>query len=44
MREGVLRAHMRMPDGYKRSSVYYSILVEEWPTIRARLQGWLDAR
>ena len=44
VREGVLRAHMRMPDGYKRSSVYYSILVEEWPTIRARLQGWLDSR
>lgn len=43
VREGVLRAHMRMPDGYQRSSVYYSVLVDEWPTIRARLRAWLDA-
>jgi len=44
VREGVLRAHMRMPDGYQRSSVYFSVLAEEWPTVRARLRGWLDAR
>ncbi len=44
VREGVLRANMRMPDGYRRSSVYYSVLADEWPTVRARLRGWLDAR
>lgn len=43
VREGVLREHMRMPDGYQRSSVYYSVLAEEWPTVRDRLRGWLDA-
>ncbi len=43
VREGVLRNHMRMPDGYQRSSVYYSVLAEEWPTVRDRLRDWLDA-
>lgn len=42
VREGVLRDHMRMPDGYQRSSVYYSVLAEEWPSVRDRLRGWLD--
>jgi len=37
VREGVLREHMLMPDGYRRSSVYYSILAREWPTIKVRL-------
>jgi RimJ/RimL family protein N-acetyltransferase len=37
VREGVLREHMLMPDGYRRSSVYYSILAHEWPAVKARL-------
>lgn len=37
IREGVLRHHRIMPDGYLRDSVYYSILAEEWPAVRARL-------
>jgi RimJ/RimL family protein N-acetyltransferase len=37
VREGVLREHMRMPDGYRRSSVYYSILASDWPAVRQRL-------
>lgn len=41
VREGVLRNNMIMPDGYIRSSVYYSILAEEWPPIKARLQAKL---
>ena len=41
VREGVLRHHRIMPDGYLRDSVYYSILLEEWPAVRARLEGWL---
>ena len=37
VREGVLRNNMIMPDGYYRSSVYYSILENEWPAAKARL-------
>ncbi len=37
-REGVLRRHMRMPDGFIRDTVYYSILSEEWPAVKARLE------
>lgn len=37
VREGVLRNHKILPDGYLRSSVYYSILAEEWPAVRAGL-------
>ncbi len=37
-REGVLREDVRMPDGYRRSSVLYSILADEWPGVRARLE------
>ncbi len=38
VREGVLRNSMIMPDGYYRSSVYYSILDNEWPAAKARLE------
>ena len=38
VREGVLRRHMRLPDGYLRDTVYYSILSEEWPAVKARLE------
>jgi N-acetyltransferase len=41
VREGVLRHHRIMPDGYLRDSVYYSILAEEWPGVRTRLDGHL---
>ena len=44
VREGVLRNSMIMPDGYKRSSVYYSILDAEWPAVKARLEGMLNNR
>ncbi len=40
-REGVLREHFRLPSGYQRSSVLYSILVDEWPSVRARLDRYL---
>jgi N-acetyltransferase len=35
--EGVLRHQFRMPDGYMRSSVYFSILAGEWPAVKAGL-------
>lgn len=37
-REGVLRRHIRMPDGFIRDTVYFSILAEEWPAVKARLE------
>jgi RimJ/RimL family protein N-acetyltransferase len=36
-REGLLRKHLILPDGYIRDSVYYSILDSEWPAVKARL-------
>ena len=38
VREGVLRRHLRLPDGFIRDTVYYSILSDEWPAVKARLQ------
>lgn len=37
VREGVLRHQFRMPDGFMRSSVYFSILASEWPAVKAAL-------
>jgi RimJ/RimL family protein N-acetyltransferase len=37
-REGVLRRHLRLPDGFIRDTVYFSILAEEWPAVKARLE------
>jgi RimJ/RimL family protein N-acetyltransferase len=39
VREGVLRDHMLLPDGTLHSSVYYSILAPEWPSLKARLEA-----
>jgi RimJ/RimL family protein N-acetyltransferase len=41
VREGVLREQFRMPDGYMRSSVYFSILAAEWPDVKRRLTARL---
>ena len=43
VREGVLRDHVILEDGYVRSSVYYSILLHEWPTVKAHLEALLSA-
>ena len=37
-REGVLRRHVRRADGSWRDSVVFSILRDEWPAVRARLE------
>ncbi len=37
-REGVWRRVVIMHDGYQRSSVFYSILDNEWTSVKARLQ------
>jgi len=41
VKEGVLRNHMILPDGYYRHSVYYSILDTEWPAVKKRLEGMM---
>ena len=42
VKEGVLRNHMILPDGYYRHSVFYSILDTEWPEVKRRLEGMLE--
>jgi RimJ/RimL family protein N-acetyltransferase len=37
-REGVLRRHMRLADGSFRDTVVFSILADEWPEVRKRLE------
>lgn len=41
VKEGVLRNHMILPDGYYRHSVFYSILDTEWDGVKKRLEGIL---
>lgn len=41
VREGVFRRHMVLPDGHVRDTVYFSIIREEWPAVKARLQDRL---
>jgi len=41
-KEGALRNHMILPDGYIRHSVYYSILDSEWPAVKQRLEEFLQ--
>jgi len=40
--EGTLRAHMLLPDGRRRDSVYFSVIESEWPDVKQRLEGTLD--
>lgn len=39
--EGTFRNHMRMPDGSLRHSVWFSVIREEWPRVRAHLDALL---
>jgi RimJ/RimL family protein N-acetyltransferase len=41
--EGVLRHHMVNEDGSLRDSVFYSVLADEWPDARRRLESMLGA-
>jgi RimJ/RimL family protein N-acetyltransferase len=43
VREGVLRRHMNVKS-YQRDTVYFSILDDEWPAVKARLEDHLDRR
>jgi len=42
-KEGVLRENIIMMDGYRRSTVMYSILATEWPSVRTMLDARLAA-
>lgn len=42
--EGVLRKHMVVRDGAPRDSAYYSVVDDEWPSVRANLERRLAAR
>lgn len=42
--EGTLRRHMILADGSSRDSVYFSIIAEEWPEIRAALLSRILAK
>jgi RimJ/RimL family protein N-acetyltransferase len=35
--EGIHRKHMRMPDG-SRDTAWYSVVDDEWPAVRSRLE------
>lgn len=39
--EGRLRNHRILADGFFRDSMYYSVLSDEWPRVRARLEARL---
>jgi RimJ/RimL family protein N-acetyltransferase len=40
--EGIFRKHMVMAGGRARDSAYYSILDDDWPLVRARLEARLE--
>jgi RimJ/RimL family protein N-acetyltransferase len=37
--DGILRRHMIMPDGHVRDTAVYSIIRDEWPRVKAGLEG-----
>ena len=41
--EGILRHHMINEDGSLRDSVFFSLLADEWPQAKGRLEGMLAA-
>lgn len=41
--EGVFRKHMVLPGGAARDSAYYSVVDDDWPAVRARLEERLAA-
>jgi RimJ/RimL family protein N-acetyltransferase len=41
--EGIFRKHMIMADGHVRDSVYFSVVDDEWPAVKAGLEKRLEA-
>lgn len=42
--EGIIRKHMLKDDGTFRSSAYFSILDDEWPSVKPRLEDLLNRK
>jgi RimJ/RimL family protein N-acetyltransferase len=42
LQEGVLRRHMINADGSLRDTVYYSVIAEEWPRVKAHLERLME--
>lgn len=42
VKEGVLRKHRVMHDGYVRDSVYYSVIDDEWATVKNGIRKMLE--
>jgi RimJ/RimL family protein N-acetyltransferase len=42
VREGVLRSHLVMPDGFVRDSVMFSVVAGEWPGVKERLRQLMN--
>ena len=42
IREAVMREHIRLENGHYRSSVFYSLLAPEWPSVKAALETKLE--
>jgi RimJ/RimL family protein N-acetyltransferase len=40
--EGTMRKHMINADGSARNSVYFSIIDDEWPAVKARLESMME--
>jgi RimJ/RimL family protein N-acetyltransferase len=41
--EGLFRDHMWMPDGHRRATVYFSVILDDWPQVKAGLETRLAA-
>jgi RimJ/RimL family protein N-acetyltransferase len=41
-KEGTLRQHRVLHDGYVRDTVMFSIIAREWPDVKLRLEGFLN--
>lgn len=44
VREAVFRKYSIMPDGHQRSSVFFSVIDDDWPAVKARLERLLESR
>ena len=40
--EGIFRSHMLMADGFRRNTVYYSILKNEWTEVKNKLEKSIE--
>jgi len=44
VQEGTLRKHMIRDNGENRDSVYFSIVDDEWPAVKTRLEDWIESK